>query len=531
MPDDSSLGETEQFLVRSGLTRRDAIWRRHVSYWLFFLILVLVIVGAAWTIRTIGWTGPAGRVKYAWVQMLPDDPGLRGGRLARAIVAEGNHCPKIMEDGRDEDMIPRRSPMRNAFPILVCEAKLQASSDAWIGADHLPVRPENPQNIVVLGDTGCRVVYWQVQPCRSGVAWPFAAVAVQAASKIKLDDSQSIIIHVGDFHYRENPCADVNPECGGSPYGDNWATWEKEFFEPASPLLLAAPWLIMRGNHENCARAGAGWIFLFGLPGATAERACQNNLPSYSLSLGRVGDRRRVLTVLDTANAHDEYTIMETCKAFRKWIDAIDDDHAVVWLALHQPLLARSPDGRRSDTDADDGRCEQGQTTDALKAIRAMLLSSSPARHVRLFLGGDLHVFQYFQSSAPDQPVQIIAGMGGTKLDSLYQLLPKDSAAGQNPQPAGDQPQWDQDVTSFGVSGAALTIARHGFVSMHRDDQTWTVTMLDVNGDTLAACHFSELPNPSRHATAMPDCDNNPTPLVTAPSKSTSQGPLSKSTN
>jgi Calcineurin-like phosphoesterase len=414
---------------------------------------------------------------------------------------------------------------------LVCEAKLQESSDAWIGADHLPPRPENPQNVIVLGDTGCRVVYWQVQPCRSGVAWPFAAVAMQAASKIRSDDSQSIIIDVGDFHYRENPCADTSPECGGSPYGDNWATWEKEFFEPASPLLLAAPWVIMRGNHENCARAGAGWIFLFGLPGITAERACQNDLPSYNLSLGKAGDRRRVLTVLDTANAHDEYSIAETCKAYRKWIDAIGDDSTVVWLALHQPLLARSPGGWRHNTDADDDHCEQGQTNDALKVIRAMLLSSSPARQVRLLLAGDLHVFQFFQSSDPNQPLQIIAGMGGTKLDKLYKLLPKDSAADQKPQPAGDQPQWDQDVTSFGVSGAALTIARHGFVSMHRNGQAWTVTMLDVNGEALASCHFSELPGPSRPATAMPDCDGNPSRLVRAPSNSASQGTLAKSPN
>ena len=75
------------------------------------------------------------------------------------------------------------------------------------------------------------------------------------------------MLHGGDFHYRKNPCIDSSTECGTSPFGDNWATWREEFFEPAKPLLLAAPLVIMRGNQEGCARAGAGWIFFFALPG------------------------------------------------------------------------------------------------------------------------------------------------------------------------------------------------------------------------------------------------------------------------
>jgi len=492
---------------------------------------MVAIAGIAWAIRAVTWGEHTIRIKYAWVQMLPDDSEFHGGRLARAIVTRGDRCPQIMVDGRGENMIPRRSPIWNAFPVLVCEARLQNSSDAWIGTDRLPVRPDNPQDIVVLGDTGCRIVYWQIQPCRSGVAWPFAAVAMQAASKIDADGSQSVVIHVGDFHYRENPCADTNPECGGSPYGDNWETWEKEFFDPARPLLLAAPWVIMRGNHENCARAGAGWIFFFALPGTTGHNACQHDLPSYNLNLGQADGRKRVLVVLDTANADNEYSITEPCRAYRKWIDAIDDDNAIVWLALHQPILARSPDGRRDNIVPDDDLCERGQTKNALKVIRARLLSSPPTRRVSLLLAGDLHIFQYFQPTASDMPVQIIAGTGGTKLDRLYKLLPKGAPADQKLELAGDQPQWDQDVTSFGVRGDALTIARHGFVRMHSDGRIWTVTMLDVNGRVLASCYFSELPGSRRGPTALPDCDDNPVASVTAPNNSVSQGTPSKNTN
>jgi hypothetical protein len=520
MPQNHPLGQSELFLVRSRHAARTATLYRCATWLLLFLIFVIVIAGSVWAVNAAGSKQRTIHIKYAWVQMLPDEPQHGGGRLARAIVTEGDRCPKVLEDSRYVDMDRRPSPLQAAFPVLICEAKIEAASDAWIGSRHLPKRPENPQDIVVIGDTGCRMTYWETQPCRSGVEWPFAAVAVSAASRIQVREAQSIIVHVGDFHYRENPCADRNPDCGGSPYGDNWATWEKEFFEPASPLLLAAPWVIMRGNHENCDRAGAGWIFFFDLPGPTRVPACEHNLASYSLTIGQAEQRRRVLVVLDTANANNEYEIKKSCEAYRQWIGGIDDSDAIVWLALHQPLLSRRPDGRRNDTDRDDNNCEQGKPIDALRAVRALLLSPNPSARVKLLLSGDLHVFQYFQPTDRDKPVQIVAGMGGTKLDNVKKLLPK-SAADKNAKrdDVGDEPQWDPDVTSFGVDGGALTIAKYGFVTMHYDGTAWTVAMLDVTGRTQASCRFWERSVPNPPATSIPDCKGSPKPEAMAPPK------------
>mgnify|MGYP000167914488 CR=1 FL=1 len=50
-----------------------------------------------------------------------------------------------------------------------------------------------------------------------------------------------LIVHVGDYLYRESPCPEGQSGCAGSPHGDNWATWNADFFAPASPLLGAAP--------------------------------------------------------------------------------------------------------------------------------------------------------------------------------------------------------------------------------------------------------------------------------------------------
>ena len=60
--------------------------------------------------------------------------------------------------------------------------------------------------------------------------------------------------------------------CAGSPWGDNWTTWQADFFTPAAPLLAAAPIVLVRGNHEDCDRAGPGFLLLMG-PGVAAGPA------------------------------------------------------------------------------------------------------------------------------------------------------------------------------------------------------------------------------------------------------------------
>src|SRR6185437_1484692 len=47
--------------------------------------------------------------------------------------------------------------------------------------------------------------------------------------------------------------------CAGSPWGFGWDTWQADFFGPAKPLLAAAPWIVNRGNHEQCVLSGQGW--------------------------------------------------------------------------------------------------------------------------------------------------------------------------------------------------------------------------------------------------------------------------------
>jgi Calcineurin-like phosphoesterase len=148
----------------------------------------------------------------------------------------------------------------SSFPITVCESTVPLDATrASVGTRTLPVPKARPQRIVLIGDTGCRLekAFNAWQACDESGAWPFADVAATAARF-----APDLVIHIGDYHYRETACPPMIAGCRGSPWGYGWDAWEADLFVPAAPLLAAAPWIVVRGNHEECARAGQGWFRL-----------------------------------------------------------------------------------------------------------------------------------------------------------------------------------------------------------------------------------------------------------------------------
>ena len=117
----------------------------------------------------------------------------------------------------------------------------QDVSRDWIKYDvvPLPLPVSDPQRIVVFGDTGCRIKGKSLQDCSDPAKWPFARIAAEAA-RLKPD----LVIHVGDYLYRESACPPDFAGCTGTPFGDNWPTWDADFFAPAKPLLVVAPWVM-----------------------------------------------------------------------------------------------------------------------------------------------------------------------------------------------------------------------------------------------------------------------------------------------
>ena len=143
--------------------------------------------------------------------------------------------------------------------------------------------------------------------CNDPVQFPLATISNFVASF-----SPDLIVHVGDYYYRENACPTASAGngtttgCGGSPYGDNWASWNADWFTPARAMMAAAPLALTRGNHESCARGNMGWFTLLDPEAYTAAAiSCSAGsvydfTPPYIINAGQVS-----LLMFDSSYAND----------------------------------------------------------------------------------------------------------------------------------------------------------------------------------------------------------------------------------
>ena len=334
----------------------------------------------------------------AWVELGP------AGAIARAIVAAPNAgCPALAAGGTVVAMTSRAEPT-TGFDVRVCEAALPAEArEATVNGVALPLPPREIRKIAVLGDTGCRIkcdsddgADCEVQACDDPAQWPFAAVARQVAAA-----KPDLVIHLGDYYYREAPCpADDQAACGGSPSGDTWASWQADFFDPAAPLLAAAPWVFVRGNHEECTRGGQAW-FRFLAPGPVPA-SCDDDPAPFAVALPGLQ-----LIVLNTSAAGDEEASFYEA-AFRA-VDALArQSDAPSWLVMHHPLWALS------------------EWNGALQPLTATLQQASGdvlAPQIELLLGAHMHLFEAVGfGEVAARPASFVVGMSGTALDPAIEL-------------------------------------------------------------------------------------------------------------
>jgi hypothetical protein len=371
-----------------------------------------------------------------------------GGSLdVRAIVPPGMPCPRVAVD--QTVLSSNRSEAADAnYPVEVCIAHAPAGARAiTVNGLPVPVLPPDIKRIVVIGDTGCRLKGDFVQDCNDPVKWPFAQIARLAAAR-----RPDLVIHVGDYHYRETPCPPSRRGCAGSPYGDNWAVWQKDFFEPAAPLLAAAPWVLVRGNHELCSRGGHGWFRLLDPHGNSDQ--CVDTTPPYALSLHSIN-----LLVFDSADADDGAAIAPKIASYREQLQRLLMDappHA--WLLTHRPVwaLAQGPGAKPGDV--------LNVTEQA--AIRGLV----PA-NLDMVLSGHVHDFTSYEFG-PERPAQLVVGEGGDANDAIIQP---------------GQPGMTLDGISI---RRTLAIADYGYFVLHRTTQGWTGTVYAITDQVLAHCRL-----------------------------------------
>jgi hypothetical protein len=385
-------------------------------------------------------------VDAVWVQLGPD-----GTQLVRALTSSAG-CPAARFDDSRVMLRERTAPGPN-FAIRSCELPVPADvRRVVVGDRELRVSAGSPRRIAVLGDTGCRLKAVDgFQACNDPEQWPFAAIARSVA-----DYRPDLIIDVGDYLYREEPCPGGNNGCAGSPWGKNWETWAADFFAPAQPALTAAPWVFVRGDHESCARAGEGWFrFLEPRP----FTACADMTDPYTIS---AGDLR--LLIMDTVTANDTTPDQTVVQAFAEQFSKLGiEAEENAWLLSHRPIWGLLP----------------GDSADAKPKVFNATLQQA-ARNtlpfgVQLVLTGHVHLAEVLSFSGP-RPAQMIAGISGTLL----------------------LPQIDQNVVGMDVDGVPLAAAtirsEHGFITFEHQQNGWTATIRDVEGkpQTNGQCHLKE---------------------------------------
>src|ERR1700744_3577867 len=272
--------------------------------------------------------GGQGNELAYWLQLGPS------GRAEVRVVTRGTRCPSLTDLSRSIAMTPR-APADGEF-ALICTAEVPGdATDGWMISPisdpgslyspdpvySLPHITVDPQRILVIGDTGCRLKDTLVQPCNDAQQWPFPAIARHAARlNPDLDN------HVGDYLYRENACPANDAGCQATPFGDNWPTWAADFFNPAQPLLAAAPWVFVRGNHEDCQRAGPGWTRLLAPAPFDPANICADHTPPYSVPL-----KAMTLVVMDNASAPDTDVDESAVPVYRQELTALGNGQVPVW--------------------------------------------------------------------------------------------------------------------------------------------------------------------------------------------------------
>jgi hypothetical protein len=323
--------------------------------------------------------------------------GRDGQRIIRT-ASRGSQCPQATVDGRPTNMNERRPQSPDQFSVSVCEIAVEPGEDVRFESGwRFPPLPQRFDRIVVLGDTGCRLTHYESQACNNWEEWPFAQIASLAASK-----EPDLVIHVGDYHYREKPCP-RSKDCQDAAWGDTWEVWSRDFFEPAEPLLNKTPWVFVRGNHEDCKRAGAGWLHFFE-PALRPENNenCYDFVDPYTLRLEPAHD----LLVFDNSAEDPRPFKLRKQMGLDDWLNSRwgkvrstgheSDSHAQIAL-MHKPLADYRPPEKPDQF--------LSATEDVLE---------SRWRPSTVF-SGHSHSFQSVQHGNGFR--QIVIGNGGTSID------------------------------------------------------------------------------------------------------------------
>jgi hypothetical protein len=375
------------------------------------------------------------------------------GAEVRAAAGPGG-CPRAVVDGRPAPMAVR-APANAEFPQVCALALPAGAASVEVDGERLPLPVAAPRRIVILGDTGCRLKGLKVQACNDPKAWPFAEVARLAAAR-----RPDLVIHVGDYYYRESPCPLQVQACAGSPSGDRWDTWAAEFFNPSAPLLAAAPWVFARGNHETCDRGGRGWFML--LDAGPAPAGCQEVTAPFTVHAGDLN-----LFVIDSGEIDDRSHARAEVAAIAGQLDRLGPalDLGRGWIITHRPVWGLVPIARVGPT----APFEVGLNFAEQDAVRGRALGG-----VQMVVSGHVHHFQSLDFG-PKRPAQLVVGTGGD--------------IGEK---ADLQKVYTERRAIDGLDASVFSFSRYGYYLMEKEGADWIGTFHDAEDRLRARCRLHE---------------------------------------
>ncbi len=407
------------------------------------------------------------------------------GRAIVRVVTQATTCPVLEVDGlhkvMDTRVAPRQTPLSSERPAVfltrVCELNLSSTStNVRLDGRELPLVKAVIRKIVLLGDTGCRMKWPAAyQSCNDTEAWPLARVALSAAA-----EKPDLVIHVGDYHYRESPC--LSEGCAHSPQGYGSDTWEADFFVPLRPLLQAAPWVFARGNHESCMRAGQGWFRFLDPRPFDARHSCDDPAQEagdltapYAVPLGP----QQQLIVFDSAAASEKpqrpgAPAVAAYAAQFEQVAALASTRPYNWLVLHHPVLGYGYLPLAG--------YQKGNPT-LLAALQENHYPTLFPEGIQLTLQGHIHTFELNRFEGRE-PMTLITGFGGSLLE----------------------PQFPRGVPPHFQMAPAVTLAetrseqQYGYTVLEQQEGHWTLLEKDIEGRTRMRCLLQLVEAPYKYA-------------------------------
>ncbi|GIF76251.1 hypothetical protein Asi02nite_57690 [Asanoa siamensis] len=426
------------------------------------------------------------RMGWAWTQLVPD------GVQVRYATPEAT-CPFVVEtigtSTQRHQLVPEFQVGAYPSTATLCARRVNpAATAARIDTSGVgvPVHPDpqgnvpipgytqpnparpRPASIAVIGDTGCRIpASGPMQRC-DAQGWPLAEVTDSAATKPVPPD---LAVHVGDYLYRTSPRRQPTDLCGAAGLGNNAHTWGclvTDFFLPAEELLGRAPFVFVRGNHENCGRGGEAWFrYLAAEPSTTA---CTSNPPQDFSPPERIRAGSLTLLNMDTSCASDEGPAPTCDRGARlaRYTAEFDTVNANVsgdtFLLSHTPLWAVH--GRTAN---DNPLWIDELLDDAIRASGLQQLNPG----IGAVLSGHVHLYQALDfggAAVTYRPPQLTVGASGTTLD------PKDWV---------DSQLVGKDVDRLPL-GQLITRREWGYAVLSRPGAAWHVGFHDRAGNPVA---------------------------------------------